>query len=132
MTIEEALYAHLTSDANVTALMSTRLYPGRLPQDPTYPAARYSRVTGPRAHGHDGPHSLAWPRFQFDCFGTTYAQAKALLNAIRVSLDGFSGVLGGSGGVAVGGIICLNDLDDFGPAADVHRATLDVRIFHTE
>ena len=45
MTLDEAIRAHLTADAAVAALVSSRVYPVSLAQGTALPAIMYRRVT---------------------------------------------------------------------------------------
>jgi hypothetical protein len=94
VTLEQGLVAHLQSDAGVSALVETRIYPLVVPQDATLPALAYQRISGPRDHAHDGPTGLARARVQLTYVASTYAAAKELAEAARAALDGFSGTMG--------------------------------------
>lgn len=127
--IEEALYTRLTSVSTVSDLVGTRVYPLHLPQNPTYPAVTYSRVSTRRGMTHDGPGDMAWPRFQFDCYGLSYSVAKAVANAVRVTLNGFSDLVDG---VDICAIFFLNEVDDFNDDVEVFRVAVDFRVIHKE
>jgi len=133
MLIEEAIFSHLTaSGTEAEALAGDRCYPQELPQQPTYPAYTYRRVSTQRYMAHDGPGDLGKPRFQFDCYGASYGQAKQLANAIRQDLNGFNGLLGGQ---VQANIHFLNEIDDFASEATrsgVHRVAVDFLIIHKE
>ena len=80
--IETDLYAHLSTYAALTALVSTRIYPLTLPQEPTLPALTYFRVSSAPSRNHDGAYGFALKRFQFDIYAITYLaclQVKAIL-----------------------------------------------------
>lgn len=110
--IESALRALVLADSAVSALIGTRLYPQKLPQDPTYPAATYQRIDGPRLYDHGGATGLAEGRFQFDVWATTYSSAKAVAAAVRAALSGYSGT---TGGVEIAFIRCLSESDRYEP-----------------
>lgn len=130
MNIEEAIYTHLVGNAGVLALAGNRVYPLNLPQNPSYPAITYRRVTTRRVMAHDGPEDLGFPRFQFDCYAVGYREVRDLANALRAALNGYRGIMGG--GVEVDGVIFLNEVDDFGDTAEVFRVTVDFLIVHKE
>ena len=96
LAIEAALRAYLLEDVALAALIGTRIYPVVMPQKPDLPAVTYLRVTGSRVHSNDGPSGLSSPRFQFDCWALTYLGARAVAEALRLRLDGFKGLIGGS------------------------------------
>lgn len=132
MTIEEALVAHLASDAAVAASVSDRIYPAVLPQKPGYPAIVYHRVSGPREHSQDGPSGLAHARFQLDCIDGTFRGARELGAAVRLALDGFSGTMGGGDGVPVGAVFIEDEDGDYDDTLRLYRWRLDAVISHEE
>lgn len=140
MTIEEALVAQLLATPAVTALLgsgsSFRFYPMVIPQAATdaakYPAAVWERISGPREHDLEGPAGLAHPRFQITCWAKTMAQAVAVSNAISVALDGFSGTLGGVGGVETSPILVEDERDAYDDDERVFARQLDIVCWHDE
>lgn len=130
MSIEEALYAKLTSAANLTELVSNRVYPVKLPQNPTLPAITYQRVSTSRYHTHDtGFSGLARPRFQFDCYASSYLGAKNLLEALRATLEGFSGYVGTT---RIQGALSQNETDFYEDVSGLYRRSIDFMIHHQE
>ena len=127
-TIEKAIRAILVANNTVKAI-TTRCYPGKIPQDPTYPLIAYYKVTGMRDHHLQGPSGLAHPRFQVEAWATTYDAAKALANAIRVALDGYTGT---QGTVAIGSILMESERDVYEDAVSCHRVIMDWFIWHRE
>lgn len=66
-TIEEAVVARILTLAAVTALVSTRVYLDRLPQEPTYPCVRVQLIDEPEwYHLRGGGFYIA--RIQVDAF----------------------------------------------------------------
>lgn len=129
-TIEEAIYAHLIADTDITDLVSTRIYPYQLPQNPTYPAITYHRASTRLDHLQGSATNLPFPRFQFNCYGQNYGDTKTVANALKGVIDGFSGTFGGS--IAVGAILSLNELDGFDNIAEVPVSTVDFLIIYQE
>lgn len=91
--IEDKILAVLAADSTVTAITSTRLYVGILPQSPTYPAITIQPITYNPDNTVTGPGDLQWDRLQIDCWGETYASADALYRIAVEALNGkqFSG-----------------------------------------
>ncbi len=127
-TIEKAIRSILVNDSTVKAI-TTRCYPGKIPQDPTYPLIVYYKVTGMRDHHLQGPSGLAHPRFQVEAWATTYDAAKTLANAIRVALDGYKGT---QGTVDIGSILMESERDTYEDAVLCHRVIMDWFIWHSE
>ncbi len=130
MNIEEALYSHLTNDAGVSALVGNRVYPLMAPQDAALPHLVYQRISSPRLRSHGGPSGLAHPRFQITATAGSYSAARSLANAVRASLDGFRGTMGG--GVSVGASFLDNEADGYQDVADTYTVRLDVILWHQE
>jgi hypothetical protein len=77
-----ALFTLLRNDAGLAALISTRIYPGALPQGATLPAVTYRQVNEAPDYTQSGPSGFSNPRMQFDCLAATYEGAYALADAL--------------------------------------------------
>jgi hypothetical protein len=84
--IEEALYSHLSTSTGLTALVSDRIYPIMMPQDPTLPAITYQRISNSPVNTIGGFASLDNPHIQFDCWATSYSSVKALGDKLRKTI----------------------------------------------
>ncbi len=111
MTLETALRAYTLADVTVTALAGVRMYPAKLPQNPTLPALVYQRIDTRRQHDLDGPDGLPRPRLQVTAWAANVSAAWELANAVRVRLDGYRGAWGD---VTVGSCLCVGEreIDD--------------------
>lgn len=89
--IGQALRAFLIADTAVAGLVSTRIYPLRLPQKAVLPAIVLTRISGTRGHHLRGPQSLTRTRYQVDCWARTHDEATALGTLCQSRLDGFTG-----------------------------------------
>jgi hypothetical protein len=125
-TIDDALYAYLTAPTTQTgSIISDRLYPLVLPQNPTYPAATYQQITDQlTATGQSEPGDLNDALFQFDCYGSSHKKAKLLAQAMRADLSGYQGTLSG---IKVTSLF-QNEYDFWGAEAGVWRVTLEFKI----
>lgn len=94
MAIGPELRTYLLADASILATVGQRIYPIRLPQNPTLPAITYLKVSGLRHYKTNGPQNLSRPRVQIDCWATTYAAALSLAEDVRQALEGYSGAMG--------------------------------------
>lgn len=93
--VEERIIAKLLAASGVTALVSTRVYPVARPQGSTLPAVTLQRIDGAPLLTDEGDSGLENPRIQLDCWGTTYASAKAAARAVIAALNAFDGTLTG-------------------------------------
>ena len=85
MSIPTALYSKLSS------LVSSRVYPIKLPQGVTLPAITYFQVSGVKGYTHDGADGMERQRYQISCWGVSYKVAKELAESVVTSLNGFTG-----------------------------------------
>lgn len=126
--IEEALRTKVLSDSDVTDAIGQRLYIKKLPENPTYPAVTYSKISGPRHHDVD----VAYPRFQFDVWtdATTedsYKKARDVATKIRKALQRESGDWSG---VRVIQAVFLNEMDDYEPDTKLYHYISEFKIIH--
>ena len=120
MNIQETIYEHLTTNAGVAAIVAARVYPVRLPQEPTLPALTYFRVSGPVEYTRDGV-SLTQSRFQISCWAAGYAAVIALASAVRSAMGIFPKVS-----------FLENQPEMFEPETSVYHIPVDVMIWHEE
>lgn len=83
----EQLRDVLLGEESVSELLGTRLYPNKLPQNPTLPAVVYSVVSEVPLHTLDaGGYELARSRVQFDVYARKYADARGAWAVIEAVL----------------------------------------------
>jgi hypothetical protein len=75
------------------AIAGGRIYP-RLPQNVTFPAVRYARITTSRNQSLTGAVGVTEASLQVDCMADTYAEAKTLADSVRTLLHGYRGAWG--------------------------------------
>jgi len=92
-TIEEGIVDILTGASNVTNLVATRVYPIIAPQDASLPYLTFQCISANRDHTFDGPSGFCMSRYQINCWATTYNVAKDCLEAVRKTMDGYSGTV---------------------------------------
>jgi len=93
----QGLVAHLSVDANVQAEFGNpvRVYREHMPQEPTFPTIVYSRTSTQRQLTLDGPIGLTVAHMSVDIIGKTGLQVSDGAVAVKNSLDGVTGDLGG-------------------------------------
>jgi len=124
MDIGEALYSYLST------YIGTRLYPDILPQTPAYPAVTMQLISRVRDHLFRFDSTLVKSRFQFSCFGLTRTSAKVVSKQIRLALQNYSGVMGGS--VIVSAVEIDGEVDNYEMDTRVYSTMLDFLIWHEE
>lgn len=100
--IQEGLYAYLSQNAGVSALVSTRIYPIVIPEQAYADATRqpcivYSFDGKERQVRFSGTDSLVAASVQIDCYARTYASAHAVALAVRTAMVDYSGIWTGTG-----------------------------------
>ena len=96
MSVPTGIFSLLQSAAGVTSLLgsgdSLRVYPAMIPQGVALPALRYNRISGPFERSLAGPTTFAEATYQLDVVDDVYADAMAAADAVRIAMDGYSGV----------------------------------------
>lgn len=87
MSANKIVYNILSNNSALTALISTRLNPVRIPQESLFPAVSYhiiSEVPSPTKSGHS---RTEFARVQVNAYGITLASAEAVSSAIRTAFE---------------------------------------------
>ena len=129
MVIEEALIAYLLTQSGLTALISNRAYPLKLPQNPTLPAIVYQKIDAPRLQGFSADYGVM-TRIQITSWALTYTGASAVQEQIRAAVQNCMNQ-------TMSGILVKNIEFDEGPDSyedDTERygKIVDLIIWHTE
>lgn len=132
MLIEQALMTFLLAQMTIKAYVGRRIYFAQAPQNTTEPYLIVSKITGARAKSHEGNTHQASPRFQLTVFAKKYSDCKNCLAALQAVLQGYSGTMGGAGGVAVNGAF-YDDETDLDPGEEgLFGVAADYIIQHSE
>ncbi len=139
MSIKAAIRIKLLATANVTGRTGSRIYPvGASPSKRIYPYITYFRVSAVHERHLGGGAELAHPRFQINVWSLSADEAELLADAIRESMDNFSGRIETSNAtVDIRASFLESDEDDFEQPRDatnrgVHSRKLDFVIWHKE
>ena len=121
-----AQLTYLRTISALTALVSTRIFPEKLPPgtstSPTLmPCLTYQMVDEPVITTHDN-QQLFTARIQFDAWGGSYGSAHAVADALFTALHGYKGLMGA---VAVGGVFRQLKRDDSDPDLALYRVIQD-------
>lgn len=96
MTVIEGLRAYLLACTPIASLVSTRVYPLRLPQKVDLSSGNgaivLTRVDDIGEAHLRGPNALSRARIQVDCWAATHDLATALGELCQQRLDGYSGL----------------------------------------
>lgn len=125
MSIEALVYTRLTTYSGITAIASTRTYPMRLPQTPTYPAITYQKISNSE---QKGTSTLKDSRWQINCWASTYSGAKALAAQVKTAFEEWHD-LDQTPGVLMARMV--GELDDEDDETKTYRVILDVMLTTT-
>ena len=85
--MEESLVARLLASETISGLIIDRIHWVSAPEGEPLPYLVLRIAAGNRQYNHDGPVDLQYPRIQFDSYGETYAEVKALSRAVLSEME---------------------------------------------
>jgi hypothetical protein len=91
--IGKLIYGRLSSASNITAIISTNIYPDITPQNVDYPFIVYSIIDSNPVDYKDGQSNLEEIDLQIDVYTQNYDTTQNLSNLIRNRLDRFVGTV---------------------------------------
>ena len=123
-----ALRARLIADADVTAVVGTKVYWGVVPQATALPYIRLQTISDPRDEHLKGYDGARVTRVQADCFAASYGTARGLAEDVIIAVA----LPETSGGVQFGRVKAEGprDLGEDTANGYVHRASLDLLVEH--
>jgi len=112
MSIETTLYTALSTTSGVTNLVSTRIYPQVAPDSAAVPYVTYQVIAGAPYNKLAGAPDSERKIIQVNCISNSYANAKAIAEAVKAALNVSIGYLTSEG-------------DDYFSQTENHRVRLD-------
>ena len=91
--IGKLIYGRLSTASNITAIISTNIYPDITPQNVDYPFIVYSIIDSNPVDFKDGQSNLEEIDLQIDVYTQNYDTTQNLANLIRKRLDRFVGTV---------------------------------------
>lgn len=131
MLIEQALMTYLLAQSGITDYVGRQIHFVQAPQNTAQPYMVINKISGPREHTHDGG-DMAHPRFQFSVFASKYSNCKGCISALQTALQGYSGTMGGAGGVKVGAALYDDETDLERGEQGLYGVAADYIIWHSE
>jgi hypothetical protein len=129
MVIEEALMTYLLAQSGLTALVSNRIYPLKLPQTPTLPAIVYQKIDAPRLPGFSADYGVT-TRIQITSWALTYTGASAVQEQIRTATQNIMNQ--SMSGMVVKNIEFDEGPDSYEDETERYGKIVDLLIWHTE
>jgi hypothetical protein len=117
---EPNFYEYLRNIPAVAAVVGSRIYPDKLPQNPVLPAVVYQRVGGIRQTLYCGTDGLVDGNYQLDIYGKTRATTKDASDAVFNALIDYSGMMGAT---IVKDCTLSTDFDSVDPEPGLLRRT---------
>ena len=135
--IRSGLRAFLLADAAVAAVVSTRIFPTRMPQGEKGTSIVYLRISGLGDHTLAGASRISRPRFQIDCWAQSPGAAADLANLVKERLDGYRGEMPYGTASPQLSIECLgvffeNERDGFDADNEMFVVSRDYFVWHRE
>lgn len=130
--LEQALHDILAADANVAAVIGTRIYPDTLPPKALLPAVTYSRVSALRVSALAADTGLVWPaRMQISCWAGSKLALLDLVTKVRHALQRLApGIYSAVSIDAV--FLAAEGPDLYEPDALLYQRPLDFTVAYTE
>lgn len=85
--VEQAIYNILSNDADVIAVVGSKIYPSFVPQDKTLPAITYERVGTEREFAMLNDPGVSQARIEVTAISTSASTVGDLANKIRIALS---------------------------------------------
>ena len=127
--IEDAIYTKLTGLAAVSAIVVLRIYPLKMPDNPTFPCVTYQRISSIREQTLSGRVSYCDALYQIDSWSESYDTTASLAAAIFAGLEGFRGIVST---VDIQGILSQNEIDLYEDDVKVFRRSQTFRVIFLE
>ena len=129
MSIKVALATKLESITALVALVSTRIYSVKLPQDFTLPAVCFRMIGDETARTLSGHGGKARTTFEISYCADSDTDAETGGEIIRKALDGFSGTVST---VRIQSISMTDRRDDYDYNLGVYKREMEFKVGHIE
>lgn len=127
--IYEAVRTRLLATANVAAIVGTRIYPLRMPDNGEPPAITLEIATTRHYESMTGSSGLVVVGMALDCWAKGIDQAHDLAEKVRLSLQGFRGTVGGH---TIQGITEWRHTDAYEYDIEIYRVSCLCQVWHSE
>lgn len=107
--MEAKIFTLLSADANVEALVNTRIFPVVMPQGSVLPAITYHETANSPVNTLAGKTGLENPTFAINSWATSHKTANTLSKAVSSAMDG----------VRTFRALLINEIDVYDPEIDV-------------
>lgn len=128
--MEERLVQRLLGSVAISGQVGDRINWVSRPAGKGLPALTLSIAADPRSYNHDGADDLQYTRVQFDCWGASYSQSKALARAVLSEMETAHQEIDVDFGESF--LVFYKDMpmETLEGGAKVFRTTMDIRVPH--
>jgi hypothetical protein len=127
-TVEDFIFSRLTTTAAITAVVGTRVYRVKMPDNPVLPCITFQTVSGAVVESFDGDSGLSMPVIQVDCWGRTAKAAQDLALLVRGALLGYSGIYQDR---RVQKVLEWNQFDLYDQETDIFHVSCSCRVWYS-
>jgi hypothetical protein len=127
--LAETIFTYLSDE--LSGVVNTRVFPGKLPEDVTFPAIAWHEISARRDRSYepfDEFEAFVFKRVQFDCWGRSYDEAADLGNALLGALSGYGGLMAGTLLTAHP----MNEFEDHDSLIKKYRRVLDFEVTYQD
>jgi hypothetical protein len=129
MHINDALYGYLSTYAGLTALVSNRIYPDNLPQNPVLPAITFTCISTLRHHEFKNDSKMIDSTIQFTIWAASRKVTKTVSTQLRKALQDYSGIMSS---VRISAVLLGDETDDFDDETRLYNTHMEFKIIHDE
>ncbi len=127
MSVEANILTYLLTISAITDIVVARIYIHDLPQEATFPAITYHRISNVKTISQDGDSNLDNDRFQFSCWSYTFVEITTLVDALETALHCYKGAMGD---MTAGSSFLENKPSIFEPDTKLFHVPVDFKITH--
>jgi hypothetical protein len=127
--LADTIFTYLSDE--LSGVVSTRIYPGKLPEPVTFPAIAWHEISARRDRTYDSFEdfeAFVFKRVQFDCWGRSYDEAADLGQALLGALSGYGGLMAGTLLTAH----AINEFEDHDSLIKKYRRVLDFEVTYQD
>jgi len=127
--LEAAIYTILSGTTALTDHVGTRIYPSYLPQNCTYPAMTYWRVSTIRESAMNADPGISTARFQVSVWATDPVTAGNVADHVRTAMHR---TIGTYGGVKITDNAIDGEMITYDSETEEHQVALDFLVSQEE
>ena len=87
MSLETELKTYLRAYAGLVALVGTRTYPSKAPQEVAKPYCVFLKGGNKRVYSHQGFSGISQAVLEINCYAETHLQAKAVADQVTAAME---------------------------------------------